>query len=523
MKQDLTNRFKSILYNDDVITDENKILKLLVDIEEKISCYPFCILVPKTIDQLTYIMQIISFYEIPLLVRGSGISSAGGLSIDSRKYIMIDLRSLNHIEEINQEDMYVTVQAGCSWIKLLNELDSLGFTTTCSGYGDGIEGTVGGSVSDNEILSGYSNYGTLSSNLLGMDIVLADGSILETGSSAADGRIPFSREFGPDLTGLFIGDSGSLGIKARITLKIIHKKNIKKYFSFVFDRFEDLVLAQSEISKKHINLEHWGVDVFSNAKLFRQVIDKPKSNKSKNLFLASLTPRSLVDGVRVSSQSNYYLNIMIESSTKEEIQKIYSEVVKLCQPYMINEIESNLKNNFDKIPFAPLKDEKKHLNSSCVSSLFPISRALEVSAITDEYFIRHSKTIEQNNLSFSYLTSSFSNMFFIEARIWYPFYENSQALDEGLKGRVTTLQRDLAGLWDTYGASRCSIGRLYNYDNQLSSAARSTLKIIKLSLDPKFILNPGVLGLNSGNDKEIKKTLYPEFPQNLLSSNDDVL
>ena len=114
-------------------------------------------------------------------------------------------------------------------------------------------------------------------------------------------------------------------------------------------------------------------------------------------------------------------------------------------------------------------------------------------------------------------------MFFIEARIWYPFYENSQALDEGLKGRVTTLQRDLAGLWDTYGASRCSIGRLYNYDNQLSSAARSTLKIIKLSLDPKFILNPGVLGLNSGNDKEIKKTLYPEFPQNLLSSNDDVL
>ena len=236
MKQDLNNRLKSVLYDDGVITDKNKIIELLVDLKDKISGYPFCILAPKTVDQLSYIVQIISSYKIPLLARGAGISVSGGLSIDSLDYVMIDLRSLNQIEEINQEDMYITVQAGCSWEKLFNELDTLGFKTTCSGYGDGIVGTVGGSVSDNELLSGYSYYGTLSNNILGMDVILADGSILETGSSAADGRIPFSREFGPDLTGLFIGDSGSLGIKARVTLKIVHKKNIKKYFSFAFER-----------------------------------------------------------------------------------------------------------------------------------------------------------------------------------------------------------------------------------------------------------------------------------------------
>ena len=85
------------------------------------------------------------------------------------------------------------------------------------------------------------------------------------------------------------------------------------------------------------------------------------------------------------------------------------------------------------------------------------------------------------------------------------------------------LLRDLAGLWDTFGASRCEIGRIYNFENQLSSAARSTLKVIKLSLDPNFILNPGVLGLNSGYDNNTKNTMYPEFPQDLLRNSDDVL
>ena len=523
MKQDLNNRLKSVLYDDGVVVDKNKILELLVDLKNKISGYPFCILVPKTVEQLSYIVQIISSYKIPLLVRGAGISSSGGLSIDSLDYVMIDLRSLNQIEEINQEDMYITVQAGCSWEKLFNELDTLGFKTTCSGYGDGIVGTVGGSVSDNELLSGYSYYGTLSNNILGMDVILADGSILETGSSAADGRIPFSREFGPDLTGLFIGDSGSLGIKARVTLKIVHKKNIKKYFSFAFERIEDLVLAQTEISKNNIKLEHWGVDIFNNSKFFRQTIKRPEQSRNNSLFLASSSPKGLIDGVRLSSKTYYYLNIMIECSTKEEAQRIYSELLRLCQPYMANEIENSLKNNFDKIPFAPLGIEDKYLSSNYTNSLFPVSRALEISAITDEYFIRHSKIIEKNDLLFSYLTSSFNSSFFIEARIWWPSSNNSKGTDEDIVQVVNMLLRDLAGLWDTFGASRCEIGRVYNFENQLSSAASSTLKVIKSSLDPNFILNPGVLGLNSGYDNNTKNTMYPEFPQDLLRNSDDVL
>ena len=52
---------------------------------------------------------------------------------------------------------------------------------------------------------------------------------------------------------------------------------------------------------------------------------------------------------------------MIECSTKEETQRIYSELLRLCQPYMANEIENSLKNNFDKIPFAPLVIEDKYL------------------------------------------------------------------------------------------------------------------------------------------------------------------
>ena len=114
MDIDLLDKFKSILHNEDVITDCDQIVKLSSELNNIIPKYPFCLLRPKSIDQLSYIVQIASVYKTPLVVRGAGISSSGGLSLDVNNFIMIDMRLLNQIEEINEKDMYVTVQAGCT-------------------------------------------------------------------------------------------------------------------------------------------------------------------------------------------------------------------------------------------------------------------------------------------------------------------------------------------------------------------------------------------------------------------------
>ena len=67
------------------------------------------------------------------------------------------------------------------------------------------------------------------------------------------------------------------------------------------------------------------------------------------------------------------------------------------------------------------------------------------------------------------------------------------------------------------------IGRFYNFENQLSTAARSSLELVKSVFDPNYIMNPGVLGLVDKNKVRKSESRYPEFPQDLLDDQNDVI
>jgi FAD/FMN-containing dehydrogenase len=82
---------------------------------------------------------------------------------------------------------------------------------------------------------------------------------------------------------------------------------------------------------------------------------------------------------------------------------------------------------------------------------------------------------------------------------------------------VMKLRRDLSGLWDAFGASHHQLGRSYPYASQLSSVGQATSLAIKGALDPKGIMNPGVLELTGDGDGVKKMTKFPEFPQDLLN------
>ena len=154
--------------------------------------------------------------------------------------VLIDTERMNRVLEINEQDMYVTVEPGITWAAMTAALAEKGLRTAFWGPFSGLKATVGGSMSQNSVSLGSGNYGCSADTALSFDIVLANGELLSTGSGALNTASPFFRHYGPDLTGIFTGDAGAFGIKVRITLRLVPLPKFTGTASFGFNDFDTM-------------------------------------------------------------------------------------------------------------------------------------------------------------------------------------------------------------------------------------------------------------------------------------------
>ena len=123
----------------------------------------------------------------------------------------------------------------------------------------GIAATVGGSVSQHSISHGSGTHGISAQSVIAMDIVTADGGLLRTGA-AARGAAPFARWYGPDFAGLFTGDCGVFGVKARITLVLRRRLPAFECASYAFDSLPQLARALRAAALEGLDDEHFAMD-----------------------------------------------------------------------------------------------------------------------------------------------------------------------------------------------------------------------------------------------------------------------
>jgi len=550
MHDGVLGMLQSLLGADGVVTDPAELAYYATDISGEGDVIPLCVIKPIAVDQLCQAVSIANGLGLPLVPRGGGMSYTRGYIPETSNTIMVDLTGLNQIEEINEGDMYVTVQAGCTWANLYDELKERGLRTPFFGPLSGMVSTIGGAASNNATFFGSGIYGSMNEAVLGLDVVMADGSLLETGAAAADGRPPFQRSFGPDMTGLFIGDCGAFGIKARVTLRLITLPVFEDYLSFSYDGIEDIAEAHIALAKENIAVEQWGIDPVGNQHLAAKGFDFLEGvGFVKDVAAASngvvQTLRSVgkmvVSGQRAIDRSGYALHVVVEGVDERDIVWKLDRVRRTCGPTAIRELPNTIPKVTRAKPFREIRAllGPEGENWLPVHGRFPLSRATEVSAVTDEYFARHEDLMAKHKITFSYLTSSTATAFLIEPMFYWkdrlhPFHlrhiTDSQkakysAISENRETReqVMKLRRDLAGLWDTFGASHDQMGRHYSYASQLSSAARSSIIAVKAALDPKGIMNPGVLQLTGQGDGVKKMTKFPEFPQDLLRDKRNVI
>ena len=182
-KQDMLTAMISILGKDNVLTDDYSTSLYAQDVFTK--DIPATVVVsPGDKHELSDVLKIATEFEMNVVPRGGGMSYTKGYVPAKTQSVMIDLGRMNRVLEINTQDMYVTVESGCTWKKLHEALKAEGVRTPYWGTLSGSKATVGGGLSQNSIFWGSGQFGTAVDSVIGLEVVLADGTLVTTGSGA---------------------------------------------------------------------------------------------------------------------------------------------------------------------------------------------------------------------------------------------------------------------------------------------------------------------------------------------------
>lgn len=171
---------------------------------------PDIVVFPKSKIEISEIMKIAHKYQIPVVPFGAG-SSLEGHPIPVLGGISMDFQLMNNIIEIRQNDLLVKVQPGVTRKQLNKVLKKYGLFFPVD---PGADATIGGMTSTNASGTTTVKYGAMKDVVRGLEVVLANGEIANIGGLAA------KSSSGYNLTPLFVGSEGTLGVFTEITLKV---------------------------------------------------------------------------------------------------------------------------------------------------------------------------------------------------------------------------------------------------------------------------------------------------------------
>jgi len=162
--------------------------------------------------------------------------------------ILLEMTRLNRIERIDIRAGYVDVQAGAIWHGIDADLRRVGWELGVPGGGGLFSCTIGGTVAVNAIPHGATEYGMTGDHVLALEVVLANGDVVRTGSWANPRSEPIERNAnGPDFAGLFIGSYGILGVITRVVYRIRRAPETELFRFAAYDDYRDLIAAAAGI------------------------------------------------------------------------------------------------------------------------------------------------------------------------------------------------------------------------------------------------------------------------------------
>jgi FAD/FMN-containing dehydrogenase len=515
------DQLRRVVGDDHVITDQAECQFFSSDVYSAgTTCA--CVIAPGTTEELARAVQTATEQGYAVVPRGGGMSYTGGYLPVRPDTVIMDLRRLNRVRELNLEAMYVTVEAGTTWKQLYEALKPHGVRTAFFGTLSGIHATVGGALSQGGMFFGSGRHGAAPDSVLGLEVVLADGTIVPTGQAAHRNAKPFFRWYGPDLTGMFLCDTGAMGFKTAATLRLVRTPKGIAYGSFAFEEMEPCVRAMAEIAREELAIECFGFDpVLQAMRMKRESLMKDIKTFTNVVTGQGSVMKGLKEGAKMALAGRGFMDdvkwsfhVTCEGRSEAAAAADLDAIRAIVKAHGGREIENTIPKAIRAYPFTPLNNMIGPSGERWlpVHGILNLADVVPIIQNTQAMFAQHGAEVARHGIEIGMMIATVSNHAFIfEPVFFWPdqWTEVQKRTAEpahlaklsqspprpDATAAVHRIKTELVKLLAESGAAHFQIGKTYLWREHRDPAALALIEKWKSMVDPQRLVNPQSLGL----------------------------
>ncbi|MCK4713168.1 MAG: FAD-binding protein, partial [Marinosulfonomonas sp.] len=239
-KAQIVARLQSVLPAGAVIHDVAEVKAYECDALSAYRCPPLCAVLPANTGEVSAVLKVCHEMGVPVVPRGSGTSLAGG-ALPTADSVILGVARMNDVLETDYDNRFIRVQSGRTNLSVTGAVEEQGFFYAPDPSSQ-LACAIAGNIAMNSGGAHCLKYGVTTNNLLGVTLVMMDGTVVEIGGAHLDAS-------GLDLLGVICGSEGQLGVVTEATLKILPKPEGARPVLIGFDDNEVAGACVSDIIK----------------------------------------------------------------------------------------------------------------------------------------------------------------------------------------------------------------------------------------------------------------------------------